>query len=135
MLPTGLPWLLRRVWPEEAFKEGKFAGWRLVAIPEEWTGLDLRPDDIVTRINGKGVETPEQLWDSWTALATATELRVTYERGTETKEMVLPIEGAPDAELFASLNNPSPPARKPSTKRTTIVIEGRDPLGTLGDGD
>ncbi|MRG97095.1 serine protease [Polyangium spumosum] len=129
VLPMGLPWLLRRVWPEEVFRDGKFAGWRLVAIPEEWTGLDVRPDDVVTRINGKPVETPEQLWDAWTSLAVAPELRVTYERGAETKEIVLPIAGPPAPELLASLTNPSPPPRKPGTKRGTIVIESRDPAG------
>ncbi|MDI1434490.1 serine protease [Polyangium sorediatum] len=129
VLPMGLPWLLRRVWPEEVFREGKFVGWRLVAIPEEWTGLDVRPDDVVTRVNGKTVETPEQLWDVWTSLATAPELRVTYERGAETKEIVLPIAGAPAPELLASLTNPSPPPRKATTKRGTIVIESRDPAG------
>ncbi|MDI1480454.1 serine protease [Polyangium sp. y55x31] len=133
VLPMGLPWLLRRVWPEEVFRDGKFVGWRLVAIPEEWTGLDVRPDDVVTRINGKTVETPEQLWDAWTSLATAPELRVTYERGVETKEIVLPIAGAPAPELLASLTNPSPPPRKPTTKRGTIVIESRDPAGDEPD--
>ncbi len=129
VLPMGLPWLLRRVWPEEVFREGKFVGWRLVAVPEEWTGLDVRPDDVVTRINGKSVETPEQLWEAWTSLATATELRVRYERGVEAKEIVLPIAGAPAPELLASLTNPSPPPRKAPTKRGTIVIESREPAG------
>lgn len=129
VLPTGPAWLLRRVWPEEVFREGKFVGWRLVAIPEEWTGLDLRPDDVVTRVNGKVIETPEQLWDTWASLATAAELRVSYERGVETKELVLPIDGAPAPELLAALTNPSPPPRRAPTKRGTIVIESRDPNG------
>jgi len=133
VLPTGPAWLLRRVWPEEVFREGKFIGWRLVAIPEEWTGLDLRPDDVVTRINGKAIETPEQLWDTWASLATATELRVTYERGADTKELVLPIDGAPAPELLAALTNPSPPPRRAPTKRGTVVIESRDPNGSDGD--
>ena len=123
------------MWPEEVFRDNKFVGWRLVAIPEEWTGLDLRPDDIVTRVNNKAVETPEQLWEAWTSLATAPELRVTYERGNETKEFVLPIEGAPAPELLASLTNPSPPPRKAPTKRGTIVIESRDSVGDSTSGD
>lgn len=129
VLPSGLPWILRRVWPEEVVREGKFVGWRLVAIPEEWLGLDVRPDDIVTRVNGKSVETPEQLWDAWVSLATASELRVTYERMGATKEFVLPISGEPAPELLAQLTSPSPPPRKASTKRGTIVIESRDPAG------
>lgn len=133
VLPSGLPWILRRVWPEEVVREGKFIGWRLVAIPEEWLGLDVRPDDIVTRVNGKGVETPDQLWEAWTSLATATELRVAYERNNEMKEFVLPIAGEPAPELLASLNSPSPPPRKATTKKGTIVIESRDPAGDPGN--
>lgn len=132
VLPNGLPWILRRVWPEEVVREGKFIGWRLVAIPEEWLGLDVRPDDIVTRVNGKGVETPDQLWEAWTSLAIAPELRVNFERNGETKEFVLPIKGDPAPELLASLTSPSPPPRKATTKKGTIVIESRDPLGDSG---
>ena len=83
----------------------------------------------LNRIGNPLVETPEQLWDAWTSLAVAPELRVTYERGAETKEIVLPIAGPPAPELLASLTNPSPPPRKPGTKRGTIVIESRDPAG------
>jgi hypothetical protein len=133
VLPSGLPWILRRVWPEEVVREGKFIGWRLVAIPEEWLGLDVRPDDIVTRVNGKGVETPDQLWEAWTSLATAPELRVAYERNGEAKEFVMPIKGEPAPELLASLNSPSPPPRKASAKKGTIVIESRDPAGDPGE--
>ncbi|UQA58833.1 serine protease [Polyangium aurulentum] len=129
VLPSGLPWLLRRVWPEEVFRDGKFVGWRLVAIPEEWTGLDLRPEDIVTRVNGKPLETPEQVWEAWTSLATATELRVAYDRNGQARELLLPIEGPPAPELLASLTNPSPPPRKAQPRKGTIVIEGRDPAG------
>ncbi len=133
VLPNGLPWILRRVWPEEVLREGKFIGWRLVAIPEEWIGLDVRPDDIVTRINNKSVETPEQLWEAWASLAMATELRITYERLGETKEFVMPINGEPAPELLASLTNPSPPPRKATNKRGTIVIESREPAGDPGE--
>lgn len=133
VLPSGLPWILRRVWPEEVVREGKFIGWRLVAIPEEWVGLDVRPDDVVTRVNGKGVETPDQLWEAWTSLATATELRVAYERNGEAKEFVMPIKGDPAPELLASLTSPSPPPRKASAKKGTIVIESRDPAGDPGE--
>jgi hypothetical protein len=132
VLPSGLPWILRRVWPEEVVREGKFIGWRLVAIPEEWLGLDVRPDDIVMRINGKGVETPDQLWEAWTSLATAPELRVNYERNGENKEFVLPIKGDPAPELLASLTSPSPPPRKATMKKGTIVIESRDGAGESG---
>jgi hypothetical protein len=129
VLPSGLPWILRRVSVEEVLREGKFVGWRLVAIPEEWAGLDLHPEDIVTRVNGKPLETPEQCWSAWTSLATATELRVGYERGGAAREIALPIEGPPAPELLDALTDQAPPARKAAPRKGTIVIEGRDPAG------
>jgi len=133
VLPSGLAWLFRRVWPEDVVTEGKFIGWRLTAIPEEWQGIDLRPEDVVTRVNGKTLETPEQAWDAWASLATAAELRIAYERNGQGRELVLPIEGPPAPELLASLTSDTPPPRKPSPRKGTIVIESRDPAGDPED--
>lgn len=93
ILPAGPSWLLRRVSLEPALDGAEFVGWRLAAVPEEWTELDLRAGDVVTRVNGMAIETPTQASEVWTSLATATELRVTYERGGKSKQLVLPIEG------------------------------------------
>src|SRR5262245_18157893 len=60
----GLPWLFRRVMREGAFdKAGKLVGWRLIGLPEEWSSVDIHPGDIVTRVNGLSLETPDDAWE------------------------------------------------------------------------
>src|SRR5262249_43518154 len=69
-LAEGPPWLLRRVMREEALgKNGKFLGWRLTGLPEEWSDIDLKPGDIVSRVNDKALETPDDAWDAWKSSA------------------------------------------------------------------
>src|SRR5262245_46472568 len=73
----GLPWLFRRVMREGTVdKAGKFAGWRLIGLPEEWSSVDLRPGDIVNRVNGLPLETPDDAWEAWKSVAKAKEIRL-----------------------------------------------------------
>src|SRR4051794_34706794 len=47
LVHQGPPWVLRRVMSEVAFgKDGRFAGWRIAGLPEEWRLIDLRPGDV-----------------------------------------------------------------------------------------
>src|SRR5690242_14213138 len=41
VLRQGPPWLLRRVVPEEVIRGGKFIGWRILSMPDDW-GIDLK---------------------------------------------------------------------------------------------
>src|SRR5262245_20875098 len=60
-LAKGPPWILRRVAVEEVLRDGKFIGWRLVAMPADWKGIDLKPGDVVTTVNGQTLEKPDDL--------------------------------------------------------------------------
>ena len=42
--------------------------------------LDLKPGDVVTRVNGHSIERPEQALKVWNGLRVASELFVEYER-------------------------------------------------------
>src|SRR6185436_3417923 len=44
-LSKGPPWVLRRVPIEEVMRDGKFFGWRVVAMPPEWSDIDLKAGD------------------------------------------------------------------------------------------
>lgn len=70
---------------------GKFHGFRIVALPSTWPGLDLAPGDVVTKVNGMAIEHPEEAFDALKSLETAPELRVSYERAGEARELKLPI--------------------------------------------
>jgi hypothetical protein len=108
----GPPWLLRRVMREEVLdRAGKFAGWRITGLPEEWSDIDLRPGDVVKRVNSLPLETPDEAWEAWKSVARARELRVSLERDGAGRELVLPIDGEPSAEVIQALNNPAPPPR------------------------
>ncbi|MBV9948909.1 MAG: hypothetical protein JOZ69_18820 [Myxococcales bacterium] len=76
---------------------GRFHGFRITALrgPTYWSGVDLKPGDVVTRINGFPIERPEQAQTAFESLAVASELRVSYERDGEPRELVYPIVDDP----------------------------------------
>lgn len=120
----GPPWLFQRVVPEEVFVNGKFAGWRILSLPKEWEALEIKPGDVVTRVNGLGLERPEDLWKAWTSVFTASELKIGYERGGKALELVMPIDGQAAKELPARLRDDAPPPpRQKDRKKQTVVIE------------
>ena len=45
-----------------------------------FSGVDLQAGDVVTRVNGKPIEQPDQFMAVWTALRTEKELVVETER-------------------------------------------------------
>jgi type II secretory pathway component PulC len=87
------------------FVAGKFHGFRITALQgESWKGVDLRPGDVVTRVNGFSIEHPEDAAEAFYSLRVASELRVEYER-----------EGVPREIRFGIVDDvapSSPPAQK-----------------------
>jgi type II secretory pathway component PulC len=72
---------------------GHFRGFRVAGLrdPQFWAGVDLKPGDVVTRVNGFPIERPEQAQTAFESLEVASELRVSYERNGEPRELVYPI--------------------------------------------
>ena len=115
LVQNGPPWVLRRIVSEEVLgRDGKFAGWRLVGLPEEWRGIDVKPGDIVQRVNGLPLETPDQAWEAWKSVAKAPDLRILVKRDGAAREVVVPIDGAPSAETLKLLGRDGPPQRASS---------------------
>ena len=84
---------------EPVMIDGKFHGFRIKELRGEmWKGVDLRPGDVVTRVNGFAIERPEQAVEAFHSLSVASELRVAYDR-----------DGAPH-ELRYAIVDPLPPA-------------------------
>ena len=73
--------------------DGKFHGFRIAALRDAkfWNGVDLRPGDVVTTVNGFPIERPEQAQTAFDSLEVASELRITYERDGKPREIVYPI--------------------------------------------
>lgn len=127
VLRKGPPWLLRRVTMEEVIREGRFVGWRILqlSLPEDWK-VDLKPGDIVTKVNGLPLERPDDLWSAWLQLYSAIELRLSCEREGRPVDIALPIDGPSSAAAsLAQVDTQPPPPPRPS-RWQTVVIEGDD---------
>jgi type II secretory pathway component PulC len=90
---------------EAAFEAGRFVGWRLADLPGQrprW--LDLRRGDVVTAINGLGVERPDDALRIWETLQVASEVHIEYRRQGEARSLRIPVhdEGSPDTQSAPS---------------------------------
>ena len=72
---------------------GRFHGFRIAALHDQgfWTGVDLRPGDVVVRVNGMPIEHPEEALEAFRALEIASDLRIQYERDGKGRELHFPI--------------------------------------------
>lgn len=79
---------------EPVLAKGRFYGFRIAKLkgePSFWEGVDLAPGDVVTRVNSKPVERPQDAFEVFHALEIARELRVDYERAGARRSLVFPI--------------------------------------------
>jgi type II secretion system protein C len=72
---------------------GKFHGFRVAVLRDEsfWRGVDLKPGDVVTSVNGLPIERPEQAQTAFDSLEVLGELRVACERDGQPRELVYSI--------------------------------------------
>lgn len=96
VLAEGPGAFLSRVELEEApvTASGKFVGFRIAKLrgdPTFWEGVDLRPGDVVTRVNGFPIERPDDAFRAFQSLDVASELRVDYLRDGAPRALVHPI--------------------------------------------
>jgi type II secretory pathway component PulC len=75
---------------DAVMREGKFHGFKIKTINTEW-GIDLRPGDVVTRVNGIVPEHPEEADAALRSLEKAAALKVEFEREGKTRTLELPI--------------------------------------------
>ena len=90
MLDQSPGYFLQQVQTEPRFAHGKFHGWRLISFfpgDARFAGVDLQAGDVVTRINGKAIEKPEEFMAVWTDLRTSKELVVDVERDGEARRL------------------------------------------------
>jgi type II secretory pathway component PulC len=73
---------------EAVFVGGKFHGFRITALRGDmWQGVDLKPGDVITGVNGFPVEHPEEALEAFKSLAVSSELKVMYERDGVPREL------------------------------------------------
>jgi type II secretory pathway component PulC len=122
----GLGYFLQRVSVDPSIVDGKFQGFRIVELrpAEFWKGVDLKPGDVVTQVNGMSIERDIDAYQAFQSLRAARELRVTFTRGGSSRELVYAIvessgKAAPakalDVAPAPAAPTPAAPAVKPST--------------------
>ncbi len=89
----GLGYFLQRVSVDPEVVDGKFRGFRIVELRpiEWWQGVDLRPGDIVTQVNGMSIERDIDAYQAFQSLRSAPALRVTLVRAGAPRELVFSI--------------------------------------------
>jgi len=109
----GLGAFLQRVEVEASLPNGRFEGFRIVSLtpPDFWQGVDLKPGDVVTRVNGMPIERETEAYDAFQALRTAGELNVSILRGGAPRALSYRIAERPAAGKPAP--SPATPAKTP----------------------
>ena len=92
-IAKGLGYFLQNVTVEDypAMRNNKFYGWKIRTVSAEW-GVDLRPGDVVTRVNGMPIEHPEEADAAMRSLEKAAALKVDFEREGKPQTLELPIK-------------------------------------------
>jgi hypothetical protein len=130
----GPPWVLRRVLSEEVLRsDGKFSGWRVVGLPDDWKDIDLKPGDVISRVNGLPLETPDEFWEAWKSVARAPELKITLTRDGAARQLVVPIDGAPLADTATALGRDPGPQRAAAPPANRSIPLGGGVSAEAGD--
>ncbi|HUT77194.1 MAG TPA: hypothetical protein VM285_05885 [Polyangia bacterium] len=92
LLAEGPGALLARVETTPVRRDGKFVGFRIAGFPKGAPkAIDLRPGDVVRRVNGHGIERPEQYFEAFRTLEGAAEIRFEILRDDQPLELLYPI--------------------------------------------
>ncbi len=94
VMSPGMGAFLQKIDVEQVLDNGKFHGFRIVALhgdPSFWKGSGLQVGDVITTVNGQPIGHYDQAYEVWRQLATAPELVVDYERGGQPKQLRLVI--------------------------------------------
>ena len=112
VIEAGLGTFLQHVEVEASLPNGRFEGFRIVGLhpPEFWQGVDLKPGDVVTRVNGMPIERETEAYDAFQSLRTASELRVSLMRG-----------GVPRVLAYRIAERPKPAPSPASTANKSSV--------------
>lgn len=87
---AGLGRWLQTVSVDPLLARGHFRGWIIRSFNADdacYVGVDLRAGDVVTRVNGRGVEHPEEALEVWTKLPASSELVIDFLRDGQARKV------------------------------------------------
>jgi hypothetical protein len=101
VVDAGLGRFLAHVVLEPRVSAGKFTGWTIMALEpaDMWQGVDIKPGDVVTRVNGMPIERETEAYDAFQAVRQAPTLEVSYLRQNQPRTLKYTIVGAPSPAL------------------------------------
>jgi S1-C subfamily serine protease len=94
VIDAGLPRWLQGVEGDRALANHRFQGWLVKSLhPQDpcYRDIELRPGDVVQKVNGKSIERPEQAFDVVESLRKAPSLVVDYLRDGKAQRMTFAI--------------------------------------------
>jgi type II secretory pathway component PulC len=80
------------------FLDQRFAGWEIVSFwprDSRFAAVDLQPGDVITKVNGRKIMKPKQLFDLWSKMREVSEIVVTGKRANEPFELRFQVIGGP----------------------------------------
>jgi hypothetical protein len=115
VIGDGPPAFLQRVEVEPAIEhDGRFRGWRVIAIrDQDLAAGDIKPGDVILRVNGQPIENPFQFFDVFQSLAFAPELRLSVDRPGGPQELHYAINDDPASPVMP---RPAPSAQSDAPK-------------------
>ena len=87
VLSAGVGRFLQKVHAEPHLQSGRFVGWRLVTLFDGDRVWALQRGDTVMRVNGQGIERPEEFKEVWDKLAAESELVLLVQRDGRQSEL------------------------------------------------
>ncbi len=111
-LDAGFPRFLQMVEVEPSLENGQFRGWTIVALhpPEFWQGVDLKPGDVVTSVNGMPLERETEAFDAFQAMRGASRISVSYSRGGKPRSLELQVIDSGKASAPAASSGSAAPS-------------------------
>ena len=94
LIDAGLPRWMRGVEGDRMLANHRFQGWLVKSLyPSDpcYQDIDLRPGDVVQKVNGRSVEKPEQAFDVAESLRTAPAIVVEFLREGKTQRITIAI--------------------------------------------
>lgn len=97
VVDAGLGYFLQHVEVDAQLEHGTFRGFRILSLapPDYWHGVDLKPGDVVTLVNGMPIERPVEAHQAFSALKTADQLVVSYLRAGQPRQLTYHIKDRP----------------------------------------
>jgi S1-C subfamily serine protease len=94
VIDAGMPRWLQGVEGDRVLAKHRFQGWVIKSLhPADpcYQEIDLRPGDVVRKVNGKPIEKPDQAFEVFESARTAPAIVVEYLRAGKTRQFKLAI--------------------------------------------